>query len=85
MAPSLVLERLLDPLSRCLTPEVAGRIVNLRLDPQLQSRLNELAAKANSGQLSAAERAEYEEYVEGIDVVGIFKAKARVLLAEHRG
>lgn len=78
-----VLERFLDPLARCLTPEVASRIVNLRLDPQLQSRLDELAPKANAGELSPAELAEYEEYVEGIDLVAILQAKARMVLAEH--
>jgi hypothetical protein len=39
--------------------------------------LDELAAKANAGTLTAAEMREYREYVEGIDLVGILKGKAR--------
>lgn len=72
-----VLDRLLDPVAECLSPEVARRIVDLRLDPMLQSRLDELAAKASAQTLTLAERREYHEFVEGIDVLGIIKAKAR--------
>ena len=39
------LDRLLDPVSRCLTPEVAQTLINLRADPSIQSRLDELADK----------------------------------------
>ena len=75
---SSVLERFLDPVTDCLTPEVAERIVNLRLDPGLQARLDDLAAKSSRGALSQDEQREYQEYVEGIDIVGILKAKARL-------
>ncbi len=71
-----VLDRFLQPLAACLTPEVAHRIANLQLDAQSQTRLDELAAKANAGQLSDDERQEYEEFVEGIDLMGILKARA---------
>jgi hypothetical protein len=78
-----VLDRFLDPITDCLTPDVARRIVDLKIEPSLQSRLDELAAKANAGILTPAEVREYREYVEGIDVVGIFKAKARLSLLRH--
>ncbi len=77
-----VLDRFLRPFTECLTPEVAQRIVNLRLDSQSQARLDELAAKANEGQLTDDERQEYEEFVEGIDLMGILKARARTLLVQ---
>jgi hypothetical protein len=77
-----VLDRFLRPLTDCLTPEVAQRIVNLQLDAQSQARLDELAAKANDGQLTDDERQEYEEFVEGIDLMGILKARARTVLAQ---
>jgi hypothetical protein len=77
-----VLDRFLRPFTACLTPEVAQRIVNLQLDSQSQTRLDELAAKANEGQLTDDERQEYEEFVEGIDLMGILKARARTLLAQ---
>ena len=75
-----VLDRFLRPFTECLTPEVAQRIVNLQLDSQSQARLDELAAKANEGQLTDDERQEYEEFVEGIDLLGILKARARSIL-----
>jgi len=77
-----VLDRFLRPFTECLTPEVAQRIVNLQLDSQSQVRLDELAAKANEGQLTDNERQEYEEFVEGIDLMGILKARARTVLAQ---
>lgn len=77
-----VLDRFLRPFTECLTPEVAQRIVNLQLDAQSQARLAELATKASEGQLTDDERQEYEEFVEGIDLMGILKARARTVLAQ---
>ena len=56
--------------------------MNLQLDSQSQARLDELAAKANEGQLTDDERQEYEEFVEGIDLMGILKARARTVLTQ---
>lgn len=78
-----VLDRVLQPLADCLTPDVARRIVRLQLDPAVQSQLDELAAKANEGQLTSEERAEYEQLVDSIDAVAILKAQARRALARQ--
>jgi len=78
-----VLDRFLGPFAECLTPEVTQRIVDLELGPHSQSRLDELAAKANERYLTGDERREYEEFVEGIDLMGILKARARTALVEH--
>jgi hypothetical protein len=78
-----ILDRFLDPFADCLTTEVARRIVDLRLDPREQERIDELSAKANDGLLDPLERAEYEDIVEGIDLIGILKAKARAVLARN--
>jgi hypothetical protein len=75
------LDRLLDPVARCLTADVAKRLVELRADPETQARIDELAGKANEGTLSPNEKTEYEGYVEAIDVVSILQAKARKVLA----
>jgi hypothetical protein len=75
------LDRLLDPVARCLTADVAKRLVELRADAETQARIDELAAMANEGSLTPADRAEYEGYVEAIDVVSILQAKARKALA----
>ena len=76
-----ILDRMLDPVARCFTPEVARRLVDLQPDPATQARITQLAAKANEGELSPEERAEYEDYVEAVDLIGILKAKAGALLA----
>jgi uncharacterized protein YnzC (UPF0291/DUF896 family) len=78
---STALDRMLEPVADLLTPEVARGIVDMRADPQLQARLDELATKANNGQLTEEERQEYGDYVDAIDFIGIFQAKARAVLA----
>jgi len=80
-----VSERMLQPVTDCLTPEVARRIVDARLDAETQARIDELARKANRGTLTVQERDEYAEFVEYIDLVGIIKAKARLLLQQQDG
>jgi hypothetical protein len=75
-----VLDRLLDPLARSLTPDGARAIVNFRADAETQSRIDELAVKSNEGKLSAEEREEYESFVETIDVVAVLQDKARQAL-----
>ena len=75
-------DRLLEPVARCFTPEVAKRIADLRADEPTQARLDELAAKCNEGVLTDAERREYGAYVEALDLIGILQAKARAILAD---
>jgi hypothetical protein len=79
-ASTSVLDRVLDPFTDCLTPEVAERIVHLRADSETQARLDELADKANEGQLSTEERAEYDKFLEAFHFITILQAKARTLL-----
>jgi hypothetical protein len=80
---SLILDRLLDPVSRCLTPEVARELVALRADPVLQERLDLLADRCTEGQLTPEEREEYEIYVRAIRIIAILQAKARKLLTNQ--
>src|SRR5262249_4899610 len=75
-----VLDRLLDPLGRILTPDVARKLVHYRFDAKAQARIDRLARKCNEGELSAPERREYETYVQTIDFIAILQAKARALL-----
>lgn len=72
--------RVLTALTDCLTLEVARRIIDARLDPAVQRRLNKLAPKANFGTLTDAERSEYAALIDGVDILAIFKAKSRPLL-----
>jgi hypothetical protein len=70
----------LEPVTQILPADTARKIINLQIDPQLQTRLDALADKANQGTISAEEREEYAEYVEGLDLIAIFKMKARAAL-----
>jgi hypothetical protein len=72
-----ILDKMLDPVGQCLTPDVAGRIAALRAGPKTQRRMDELAEKNSAGKLTAREQAEYDEYIEALDVVAILQAKAR--------
>jgi len=71
---------MLQPVTDCLTPEVAQRIVASRIDEKTQSRIDELAGKANRGTLTKEEQDEYSQFVEYIDLLGVIKAKARLIL-----
>ena len=77
---TVTLARLLEPVGRCLTPEVAKALVELQADPSVQVRIDELADKCTEGALSAAERSEYEAYVHAIDFIAALQAQARGLL-----
>ena len=77
------LDRLLEPVTQCFTLEVAERLISLPPDPAIQARIEELAEKANAGQLSDVERAEYEEYIEAVDLIGILQFRARAAIARH--
>lgn len=80
-----VLDRLLDPVGRILTPEVARDLVNLRFDAKVQARINKLARKCNEGKLTESEQSEYETYVHTIDFIAILQAKARNRLKRSKG
>jgi hypothetical protein len=76
-----LLNRLLDPVGRALSPEAARRLVALRADADAQARMDELAELANNGRLGADERAEYESLIATANVIAILQNKARTLLS----
>ena len=82
LSSAAVLDHLIDPVSRCFSAEIAQQLVNLRADAETQARIDELAEKANEGELSAEERAEYSAYVNCMNFIGVLQAKARRLLAD---
>ena len=77
------LDRILDPIVECLTPQIALRLADLRADPETQDRLDALAHKANQGQLTPEEDAEYKQAIDAIDLLAILQAKARTYLRTH--
>jgi hypothetical protein len=77
---SIHLDRLLEPLADCLSPEVAAKVVNLRADEALQHRVDYLADRANEGLLTPAEQEEYAGYLQANEVITVLQARARSLL-----
>jgi hypothetical protein len=74
------LDRLVEPVVRTLTPDVAKALTRLRADPQLQVRMDQLARKCNEGKLMSEEREEYETAIRFANYMAIIQAKARRLL-----
>jgi hypothetical protein len=57
------LAKILDPVAQCFTPEVAKRVAELRADPAVQARIEELAEKCNEGTITPEEITEYDAYI----------------------
>ncbi|HJT79011.1 MAG TPA: hypothetical protein VJ739_17580 [Gemmataceae bacterium] len=75
-----MLDRLLEPVGRCLSGDAARALAGLHADEPTQARVHELAEKCNEGTLSDDERAEYESYVMASAIVAILQAKAQARL-----
>ncbi len=78
-----VLAQLLEPLEQCMTVELAQKIVELRATPQAQARIDELADKCNEGVLIPEEAAEYDSYVDAIDLIAVLQVQAQAVLKAH--
>ena len=65
------------PIFALLTPEQTRQLAQLQGDPALTDRLAALADKANEGDLSDVERAEYEAYIEANNLLAVLQAEAR--------
>ena len=78
-APASALERLLRPLSRELTTDLAQALIKVQADQETQSRYDELADKRSTGSLSPDEESELESLVRANTFVGILKAQAQTL------
>ena len=81
--PSTVISDMLEPFTQALTPELTEHLANLKASPKVQTRVSELAEKCNEGELTEAERAEYEAFVRGGNLINIIKAKARKALSQY--
>ncbi len=75
-----VLDRVLDPVRDCLTPEVARRILALRADPVTQAKLDEYAEKNAEGTITPAELDEYDAIVLAGNMISVLQAKARAVV-----
>ena len=76
-----VLSQLLEPVGRIMPVKFAEELATMRAPQGVQARIDELAEKCNEGELTPEEWAEYEAYVDAIDIISLLQAKARAVLA----
>ena len=69
-----------DPIIEFFSVDQARALVAYRGDDSLRARIEELTAKCNEGELTEAERAEYEGYIRANNFIAILQAKAKKLL-----
>jgi len=79
--PHQAFHRGTSPIFDLLTPDQTRRLAELRAEPALVERLHDLAEKANDGDLTEQERAEYEGYIEANNLLAILQAEARFRIA----
>lgn len=75
------LDGLLDPLATSLDSSALRQIMEFRVSPEVQARIDYLAQRANDGELTPDEDAEYEALIDGAELITILKLKAKRLLA----
>ena len=74
------LQRLLRPLRRELTAELADALLHLKADAQVQARYDQLAGKNSEGALTPRQRAELESLVRANSFLTLLKVQARAFL-----
>jgi hypothetical protein len=74
---SIAFARATDPVFQLLTDEQLRQLQDFRSDPALQARIEELADKANEGELTPEERQEYVGYVQANSFLAVLQAQAR--------
>jgi hypothetical protein len=57
-------------------------VVELRADPAVQACIEELAEKCNEGTITLEEMAEYDAYIQAMDVVAVLQKQARILIVQ---
>jgi hypothetical protein len=62
-----------------MMPEKSDVLTHFRRDPQLDARIEELAAKSTEGELTDDERAEYAGYVRANKFIAVLKRQAQHL------
>ena len=76
-ATETLVGEVLEPVFRLLPPETVRRIIDLEAAESHQSRVEELAGKANEGLLTPAEEHEYADLVDAGDILSTLQALAR--------
>lgn len=73
------LDQLLNPTAGWLTPGSAQKLIDWKVSDDLRNRIEELGQKANLGNLTTDEDAEYRAYLDDAELISLMQAKARRL------
>ena len=73
-------DKILDLAAECFDPPTLDALAKLRLNPKLAARVDRLAEKANEGELTPRERAEYQGYIKTSEALGLIQLRARLKL-----
>lgn len=76
------LDALMSPVAGCLDEPSLKALVQLRASPEAAARVQWLADRANEGELTAEQRAEYESCVLFANFLGVLQSKARRKISE---
>jgi hypothetical protein len=79
-----VLDQLLNPSAGWLTPIGAQKLIHWKVSDELRNRIEELGQRANRGQLTAEEDAEYRAYLDDAELISLLQIKARRLYPSNR-
>lgn len=71
------LDSLMSPVTDCMDAASLRALVELRATPAAEERMEWLAGRANEGQLTSVERAEYESCILFANFLGVLQSKAR--------
>src|SRR5262249_37345753 len=77
-------EHFLASVGESLNDEAAKKLAALKMGPELQERMGDLASKCNNGDLTYDEHREYEHYGAIATVVDYFKGQALLRLSKKR-
>jgi len=77
--PDLFAESL-APVKQCLNRESAQALLDLPANFRVQARVDELAEKCNDGELTPAERSEYDALIWADHFLGVLQSKAKHFL-----
>ena len=75
-----LLEALAESVAACLDEKSLQAIASLELDPRTRERLDTLADRANEGEITPEERAEYQSFIGISEFLGLAQLRARVRL-----
>ena len=85
MSAATLLERMVDPIGRALTPDAARAILAVRADDETQERIDKLADRCTDGNLTPEELAEYQEFVSLFNLLALLQVRARSVLQLSTG